>query len=168
MFAFREAHEKRDARKKMDLRDEAGERLIAARRASVRTPVSEVGLRREVLRDLVNLLNTTNLASAEDLSDTPEICGSILNYGIPDLSHRVLEEDRVGQIASELETTLLRFEPRLAKDSIRAVRDTTVTDDELRLVFHVSADLVCEPINVPMEFVAELEVETGKIKIERL
>ena len=35
MYAFRGAHEARDAKKKLDLRDEAGERVIANRRIAV-------------------------------------------------------------------------------------------------------------------------------------
>ena len=31
MYAFRTAHEARDAKKKIDLRDESGERVIASR-----------------------------------------------------------------------------------------------------------------------------------------
>jgi len=34
--------------------------------------------------------------------------------------------------------------------------------------FLVSAELRVEPMDVPMEFVAELELDSGKIKIERL
>jgi type VI secretion system protein ImpF len=168
MYAFREAHLKRDARTPADLRDEAGERVIASRRAAIRSPVSEAGLRREVVRDLIDLLNATNLAAAEDLSDLPEMQASILNYGMPDLVHRSLEENRVGHIAAEIEEALRRFEPRLATDSVRAVRDASIGDEELRLRFVVSADLLCEPINVPVEFIAEVEVDSGKIKIERL
>jgi type VI secretion system protein ImpF len=167
MFAFREAHQKRDAKKKIDLRDEAGERVLATRRASTRAPVSESGLRREVMRDLVDLMNTTNLASVDDLEDFPEVRASVLNYGLPDLTHRTLEENRISNISDEIETALARFEPRLARGSIRARRDETVGSEELRLRFLVAADLLCEPVNVPVEFVAELEFDTGKIKIER-
>lgn len=41
MYAFRAAHEKRDAKQRLDLRDEAGERVIAARRVTTRSPISE-------------------------------------------------------------------------------------------------------------------------------
>src|SRR5262245_57304624 len=52
MYAFRGAHEARDAKTKLDLRDEAGERVIASRRMAVRTAITEPTLRREVARDL--------------------------------------------------------------------------------------------------------------------
>ena len=41
MYAFRGAHAARDAKVKLDLRDEAGERIIAGRRAAVRTAITE-------------------------------------------------------------------------------------------------------------------------------
>jgi len=41
MLAFRAAHDARDARKKISLRDEFGERVIAGRRSAGRFPISE-------------------------------------------------------------------------------------------------------------------------------
>ena len=41
MYAFRSAHAARDANKKIDLRDESGERVIAGRRSASRTPITE-------------------------------------------------------------------------------------------------------------------------------
>ena len=167
MYAFRAAHEKRDARQKLDLRDEGGDRVIAARRVTTRGPISESGLRREVMNDLVNLLNSTNLDAAEDLSATPAVMKSILNYGFPDLASRTLDENGVRDVAREIEVALRDFEPRLARDSIRASRDMTIRDDELRVRFVVKADLRARPVNVPVEFVAEVDLESGKIKVDR-
>jgi len=167
MYAFRAAHEKRDAKQKIDLRDEAGDRIIAARRVTTRGPISETGLRREVMIDLVGLLNSTNLDSAEDLSATPAVKRSILNYGFPDLSARTLDENHVQDIAREIEIALADFEPRLKRESIRARRDMSVGADELKVRFVVKADLRMRPVNVPVEFIAEVEVDTGKIKIDR-
>ena len=58
MLAFRVAHAARDAKSKVDLRNEQGERVIAGRRASGRAPISEAILRKEVARDLESLMNT--------------------------------------------------------------------------------------------------------------
>ena len=167
MYAFRAAHEKRDAKQKLDLRDEGGDRVIAARRVTTRGPISESGLRREVMIDLVGLLNSTNLDSAEDLSSTPAVKRSILNHGFPDLSLRTLDENRVHDIAREIEIALGDFEPRLARETISVKRDTSIGVDELKVRFVVKADLRTRPVNVPVEFIAEVEVDTGKIKIDR-
>jgi len=167
MFAFRAAHEKRDARQKLDLRDEVGDRVIATRRVTTRAAISDSVLRREVTHDILDLFNTTNLAAAEDLSTTPEVRRSILNYGFPDLSWRTIDENGLIEIARELEISLCDFEPRLARGSIKAVRDLSVDSDELRLRFIVKADLRAHPVSVPIEFIAEIELESGKVKLER-
>ncbi len=43
MYAFREAHAARDARKKLDLRDEAGERIVAGRPRASPSPIRNSG-----------------------------------------------------------------------------------------------------------------------------
>ncbi len=168
MYAFRAAHEKRDAKQRLDLRDEAGERVIAARRVTTRSPISESGLRREVLADLLGLLNTTNLDAATDLSTLPAVRSSILNFGFPDLSWRTIDENSLSDVAREIEIALGDFEPRLAAGSIKASRDANVAVEELKLRFLVKADLRTQPVNVPVEFAAEVELESGKIRIDRL
>jgi len=168
MAAFRAAHDKRDAKVVMDLRDSSGERVIAARRATTRAPISETGLRREVATDLADLFNTTNLDSIEDLSAAPEVARSILNFGLPDLAARTIDENGLVEIGREIEVALRDFEPRLNRDSIRARRDTSVSIDDLKLRFLVNAELRVQPIDVPIEFIADVELDTGKIRIERL
>ena len=67
MHAFRSAFEARDSKKKLDLRDESGERVIASRRTAARAAITEPTLRREVARDLDALMNTIALESTQDL-----------------------------------------------------------------------------------------------------
>jgi type VI secretion system protein ImpF len=165
--AFRAAHQERDAKLPADVRD-AGERVIATRRVSARTPISENELRRLVNSDLLALLNTTNLGAAQDLSDAPEVRNSILNFGFPDLASRSIDERAVSDISRQIEATLAIFEPRLAKGSIKARRDDSVSPDELRVRFLVSAELRVQPLDVPVEFTAEVELDSGKVRIERL
>ena len=168
MQVFRGAHQARDAKKKLDLRDESGERVIAGRRASGRTAITEPMLRREVALDLANLMNSINLSSSLDLHKYDKVRKSILNYGFPDIAHRSIDEVSVDDIKDEIEAVLSQFEPRLAKESIEIARDKTVDSADLKIRFIVRADLCCDPLNVPVEFVADLEVDTGKILINRL
>jgi|SRR5580692_7629153 type VI secretion system protein ImpF len=167
MHAFRAAHRERDAALPVDIREQ-GERVLAPRRVTTRAPITEAELRRLVGSDISALLNTINLASAEDLTDAPEVRKSILNFGFPDLTGISIAENRVFGVAKLLETALRDFEPRLAPGSIKIRRDETVSAEELRVRFLVSAELRVEPVDVPMEFVAELELDSGKIKIDRL
>ena len=168
MLAFRSAYAARDAKVKVDLRNEHGERLISGRRASGRTPISEPVLRKEVARDLEALMNTVALESTEDLADFEHVQKSILNYGFPDIAHRSIDEISVDDLAEEIRVALMRYEPRLHRDSIRASRDGTVRAEELKLRFLVHADLCCDPMNIPVEFVADVDLESGGIQVNRL
>jgi type VI secretion system protein ImpF len=167
MFAFREAHEAKDAKKKLDLRDEAGERVVAGRRAPPRAVINESKLRREVSRDLDLLINSINLGSSEDLSPFPQVERSILNHGLPDIANRSIDELRVNNIVKEIETAIHDFEPRLIGRTIVVTRDESLDTAELKVRFKVAADLFCEPLNVPVEFIADLELDTGKFVIHR-
>jgi type VI secretion system protein ImpF len=167
MYAFRGAHAARDAKKKLDLRDESGDRVIASRRSS-RGAITEPLLRREVAADLVALLNTISLESSFDIDGYENVRKSVLNYGFPDLVHRTIDEGSVESVKDEIRTVLMHFEPRLMPDSIHVTRDNTVDKAELKIRFVVNADLACEPLNVPVEFVADVELDSGKVLINRL
>ena len=60
------------------------------------------------------------------------------------------------------------YEPRLIKETVSVSRDTSVDITALKIRFVVRADLVCRPLNIPVEFTADLEPESGKITINRL
>ncbi len=167
MYAFRAAHAARDARLEVDIRDQ-GERVLAPRRVATRAPITETELRRLVGSDISALLNTVNLDSAEDLANAPEVRKSILNFGFPSLNRRTIDENEVNGVAREIETALRDFEPRLVAGSIKGRRDDTVSPDELKVRFLVSAALKTQPVEVPVHFVAEVELNSGKIKIDRL
>jgi len=166
MFAFREAHLEKDAKTALDLRDESGERVIAQRRSSQRAAITEQKLRREIAVDLDALVNTVNLSSALDLSGREYVGRSILNHGFPDMTRLTIDEHRVDSIREDLAAVLLRYEPRLIAKSIAVERDDNLDPAELKVRFLVRADLNCEPLNVPVQFIADLELDTGKIAIK--
>ncbi|MFA6968841.1 type VI secretion system baseplate subunit TssE [Bosea sp. (in: a-proteobacteria)] len=165
MFAFREAHLEKDAKVSLDLRDAGGERVIANRRAAPRAAITEPKLRREIAIDLEALVNTINLGSSLDLSGLDHVRKSILNHGFPDLTRLSIDEHRVDLIREDMAAVLLAYEPRLIKESIAVERDDGLDAAELKVRFLVKADLNCEPLNVPVQFVADLELDTGKMAI---
>jgi type VI secretion system protein ImpF len=165
MFAFREAHLSKDAKLSLDLRDAGGERVIASRRAAPRAAITEQKLRREIALDLEALVNTINLAASIDLSAHEHVRRSVLNHGFPDLTRLSIDEHRVEAIREDLAAVLVGYEPRLIRQSIAVERDQSLDPAELKLRFLVRAGLNCEPLNVPIEFVADLELDTGKIAI---
>ena len=172
MWAFRSAHEQRDARKSQAERQtEAGERVISGRRGSATAAITEPILCREVWRDLEQLLNTIALESTQaDVGAMPHARRSILNFGLPDLTHRSIDELSSGDgvVEREIEAALKAFEPRLIAGSVRVRRDTSVKAVGLKIRFVVSADLSCRPVDIPLEFTADVEIDSGKFTINRL
>jgi type VI secretion system protein ImpF len=168
MHAFRGAFEARDAKKRLDLRSEGGDRIIASRRTSQRTAITEPVLRREVARDLEALMNTIALESSLDLDGRDHVRRSILNFGFPDIAHRTIDEHSVNDIKDDIRKTLANFEPRLLPSTVRVSRDFGVDQAELKIRFTVHAELLCDPVNVPVEFIAEVELDSGKIQVSRL
>jgi type VI secretion system protein ImpF len=167
MHVFRAAHEAKDAKKRLDIRNAAGDRVIAGRRLRPRQVITETMLRREVSRDLEALLNTIAMESTIDMSGVPHVRKSILNFGIPDLTNRTIDEARVDDIPGEIKEAVVNYEPRLAAASLRVERDKSVDPVELKIRFIVRADLTCYPVNVPVEFIADV-IDAGKIIVKRL
>jgi len=90
-----------------------------------------------------------------------------LIVGSPARAIRTIDETGVGEIPEEIRAAIVNFEPRLAAGSLRIERDKTIDAVELKIRFLVRAELVCHPVHVPVEFVADI-VETGKIIVNRL
>jgi type VI secretion system protein ImpF len=132
-----------------------------------RQAITEQMLRREVARDLDALLNTVAMESTIDMTDVPYVRKSILNFGLPDIASLTIEAVEVRRIPGEIRAALINFEPRLAAASLEIERDTSVDADELKVRFLVRADLTCYPIQIPVEFVADI-IESGKIVVNRL
>ena len=162
---FRAANRDRDARLRLDVRDEDGSRIIAGRRTSPRIAVSTADLQRSVARDLERLMNAVHLAADLDLEAFLHVRSSILNHGFVNISRMTIDEGGVNGIAAEIESALRVFEPRLAPGSITARRDDTVDPGELKLRFLVRAEIRADPLNVPVEFLADLERDTGRIRV---
>jgi type VI secretion system protein ImpF len=168
MSAFRAAAETRDGRKTLDLRDESGERVIAGRVVTGRAAMTEGRLRSELSRDLGLLLNTVNLESSVDLGQNEAVRRSILNYGLPDIAYRTIDEAGIEDIDQEIKDALLLYEPRLVRDTLHIERDRTVAIHQLAIRFVVRAEMVADPVNVPVEFFAELQAGSGKVAVSRV
>jgi type VI secretion system protein ImpF len=167
MRAFRAAHEAGDATSKIELRTTDGDRIVAGRRLRPRQVITEKVLRHEVARDLDALLNTVALESTVEMDEAPFARKSILNFGLPDISNLTIDTTEIKRIPEEIRAAVVNFEPRLAAASLQIERDLTLDPAELKVRFLVRADLTCYPVQVPVEFVADI-VESGKIVVNRL
>lgn len=166
MFAFRDAYEKRDATRMEDVRVD-GERVIANRN-SMRRGTTESVLKRDLGTDLGSLVDTINLASAIALDELPYVSRSVLNYGLPDLSPITVGTDGVDIIGVNLKAALLRHEPRLNRKSLSVQRNGDGEDPGQRVRFKVHAELISRPLDIPVEFFAEVDVGAGKVFVPRL
>jgi type VI secretion system protein ImpF len=167
MFAFRGAHQERASRTASAAKDVNGEKVVASRRTT-RAAITEPLLRREVARDLGNLVNTVALQSAIDLGPFEAVRVSILNYGLPDVGSRYYDQVSNGKLAKDIEEAIRRYEPRLIGRTLKIRENYQSVEATLSVRFEISADLTCEPVAVPVTFLADVEMASGKIQISRL
>jgi len=168
MHAFRAAFEARDARKTMDLRGDEGERIVASRRIPLRFGMRNAVVRDELARDLSNLLNTVNLDAAEDLSEFPLVMHSVLNFGLNDLGSASEERSVRLKLAGDILRVLDQYEPRLIKGSIRIEPYEPERSDENTLCFMVHAEMKSSPVNLGLEFIAEIEQGATRVEVRKL
>lgn len=166
MYAFRDAAVQRDSTKKEDIRVD-GERVVSDRASLRRRGIDEKRMRQDLEIDLGALVDTINLAAATDLDGLDYVKRSILNFGLDDLTHITLDSRDVDDIGKQLKSAILAHEPRLTPDSLVIERSD---DDEVNqhVRFRVKAEMSSKPLDIPIEFVAEVDVGSGKILIPRL
>lgn len=166
MFAFRDAFRQRDANKQEDIRVD-GERIVADRSLLRRRGTDETLLKRDLATDLGALVDTINLASSTDLQGLDYVRKSVLNHGLDDLTHVTLESKNVDDIGRQLKAAILHHEPRLSPDTLAIERSE---DDEVnqKVRFRVRAEMLSKPLDIAIEFVAEVDVGAGKILLPRL
>lgn len=165
LYAFREAAAAGDARK-ADLRHDAEGARILSQRASLRQRgANEAALKRNLNIDLDHLANTINLASVVDLDRYPAVRRSVLNFGIDDLTHMTVDSSDLLSLGAALRAALIAHEPRLVPDTLRVERRETDETNTQRISFHTHADMKCRPVDIPLEFVAEIDTGSGKVEL---
>jgi type VI secretion system protein ImpF len=168
MFVFREAFEKKDATRVEDNRVN-GERVIAERSSISRRGTQENLLKADLALDLSALSDTINLASVVDLSRFEYVRKSVLNYGLDDLQHITFGSDSTQEIIGNLKAALLQHEPRLNPEAL-VIEQAEKRDDDVnqKVRFKIRGELICRPLDIPIEFVAELDKASGKVAVPRL
>jgi type VI secretion system protein ImpF len=91
----------------------------------------------------------------------------VLNFGLPDISTLTIDASEMKRIPEEIRAAVISYEPRLAAASLHIERDLSVSAEELKVRYLVRADLTCYPVQVPVEFVADV-IDSGKIVVNRL
>jgi type VI secretion system protein ImpF len=117
-------------------------------------------LRKAVLRDLAWLLNTTNLATTDDMTSTPLALKSTVNFGVPGLAGVIGTGRRLRSIESAIAEALRAFEPRIRPETLVVrLREARVDHGIPTITFEIEGELWAQPApeQVFLETVIELE-----------
>lgn len=136
---------------------------VSGRSNARRLGVDEDTLRDHVREHIAVLMNTIRLDAAVDLDDTPNVAQSVVNYGFQDLSNLTRKELTSHSIAKSIKQSLADHEPRLVKTSIDVKVELLDGDDYQRVAVHVTADLIADPADIPVEFTADVDTGAGKV-----
>ena len=168
MHIFRSSFEEHDSRKARGL-IETGEGEITKRSKQRRDGLSVDNLKRQLESDLAALMNTIHLDAAVSLEDAPYVARSVLNYGFRDLSDVTARDLNDNDVVQSLRQSLLDHEPRILPESLEViVQDRGMENTRHRLMIHIAADLMGDPVDVPVEFDAEVDLGVGKLKLSNL
>ena len=135
-------------------------------RASARPGVdidryTESAVRTSVRREIGWLLNTVHLGATQNLSRTPHVQTSVLNYGLPDLTGRASTERSVQGRSRQIEEAIRTYEPRLDPKSVRGAAQPVVGMDNA-IAYVINGDITAAVKAIPVKFFANVEVETGE------
>lgn len=168
MNVFRQAARQRDAKAQDQTLTEDGGRVLSARSVERREGASQATLKEHLAQDLANLMGTINLEAAQSLEGFDFVRNSVLNYGMLDMSRLTTDDFRKSKITKDLRLALLANEPRLIADTLVVKLRDGGADASQRIAFDITAEMAARPVDVPMEFVAEIDTGAGKIAMSNL
>jgi len=127
-------------------------------------------LRQALLRDLAWLFNTTKLESAEDLSSTPLVQQSVVNFGLPALAGETASSFDPTDLERAVREAILAYEPRILPASlrVRTVMSDTLLDQHNVVSVEIEGFLWAQPVPLELMLRTELDLETGRVEITDL
>ncbi|HEY3536592.1 MAG TPA: type VI secretion system baseplate subunit TssE [Trinickia sp.] len=138
--------------------------------------IGDERLRSAVLRDLAWLLNTSNAADGIDGVSFPYVLSSVLNYGMRPLAGVQMSGLEPSDVEASIREAILRFEPRIAADSLdvrcigKGVPGETGESGEASpqnlLAFEIRGRLWSVPRPVDLLLRSELDLETGAMSLQ--
>jgi type VI secretion system protein ImpF len=128
--------------------------------------ISRSQLRAAVLRDLSWLFNTTNLASAADVSRYPLVAGSTVNFGLPPLSGHAISSLDLPGLERILTEAIERFEPRILPGTLRVRAMPTDPLAHHNVVsLEITGQLWSHPYPLELLLKTDMDLESGEIRI---
>jgi type VI secretion system protein ImpF len=164
--AFRDAYEKGENRRVE--RPPIGPAAMAdPERETRRRGLSEAQVRQFVVEDLVSILTTIDLRSCTDLVGLDHARRSIVNYGLHDITQLTSDDAGVADIEQNIVEAILSYEPRISRDTIVVERRAPFNDVDQRLVLSIYAEISNRPMDIPIDFVAEIDFGSGKVDLRQ-
>ena len=142
-----------------------GGRVLNARTVERRDGASQETLKSHLALDLASLMGTINLEAVEPLAGLDHVRNSILNYGLQDMSALTTESFQTAKVIKDMRTALLANEPRLIEETLEIKFRHNSADAQQRIAFDIKAEMSARPMDVPMEFVAEIDAGAGKVSM---
>ena len=169
MDVFRESFRHKDGTKAINQGSAKNDatNLISQRSNARRLGVDEETLRSHVHDHLAVLMNTIRLDATVNLDDAPDVAKSVLNFGFQDLSNLTRKELTGFEVARSIKQSLGDHEPRLVPESIRVKVDSLDGDGQHRVSVQVTADLIADPADIPVEFQADVDLGAGKVILNK-
>jgi len=168
MNVFRQAAREHDARKKDVTVNDDGGRVLSSRTIERREGANQATLKDHLAQDLGNLMGTIHLAAAQPLEGLPHVQKSVLNYGMQDMTRLTTEDFKNNSVMRDLRAALLNHEPRLIPETLVIKLRSNNADKQQRIAFDIRAEMAARPVDVPLEFVAEIDTGAGKVALTDL
>ncbi|WP_084454942.1 type VI secretion system baseplate subunit TssE [Comamonas composti] len=129
--------------------------------------VTRQQLRQIILRDLMNLLNTSNIEDQIKNSGLEHVINSSVNYGISPLAGIHMLEKHFLHVEKIIRRAIINFEPRLFKSSL-SIRHILKKDSHSYniLSFEISGKVHIQPY--PMDFIVQsnVDLETSHVMLD--
>lgn len=126
-------------------------------------------LRESVLRDLNWLLNTGNLENLNDpvqISHHPEVCNSVVNYGIPDITGMFVRGAPPELLERVIGDAIRRFEPRILPHTLQVSSEVDTEQMSRRtLRFHIEGQLWGQPLPEQLYLQTEVDLGSGDVQV---
>lgn len=136
--------------------------------------ITRARLRACVLRDLGWLFNTTAPSGSveagdetRDFSDWPYLRQSVLNYGLPALSGRLVSGLDLTELERAMRDAILAFEPRILPDTLQ-VTGIPPQDPHRHhnvITMQISGQLWAQPYPLELLIKTDLNLESGDVQL---
>ena len=129
-------------------------------REAVRRDLEELfGMERLQARFLWTDMERGGTEDIQDvLADYPQVCRSVLNYGVPSFSGRRASDFDPEVLGRELKEVVATFEPRLKRETIRVSVDTSGRDG---LKVKVEGVLMLSPVPEKLRLSTTINLDNG-------